>query len=186
MSNPRPNATNPLDDLIDARERFVGYVVARVSDPELAEDIVQDALLKAVRAEPPAEERLIPWFYRVLRNSIVDAYRHRAVERRHVAAVELPELPEEQEWDQQLCDCFKALLADLRPDYARLIEMIDLGQVPRHSAAEQLGLTMNNLKVRHHRARQALRRSLEATCRTCSDHGCLDCTCEKAGARARL
>jgi hypothetical protein len=25
-----------------------------------------------------------------------------------------------------------------------------------------------------------LRESLEATCRICADHGCLDCTCETA------
>jgi RNA polymerase sigma-70 factor (ECF subfamily) len=31
-----------------------------------------------------------------------------------------------------------------------------------------------------HRARAALRRRIEQACGTCSVHGCLDCSCEKA------
>ena len=45
--------------------------------------------------------------------------------------------------------------------------------------ASDLGITPNNLKVRRHRARRALRARLEETCRICAAHGCLDCTCEK-------
>ena len=44
-------------------------------------------------------------------------------------------------------------------------------------AARSLGLTLNNLNVRLHRARQRLRGKLEATCHVCSKHGCLDCSC---------
>ena len=43
--------------------------------------------------------------------------------------------------------------------------------------ASALGLTLNNLNVRLHRARQRLREKVEATCHVCSKHGCLDCSC---------
>lgn len=43
--------------------------------------------------------------------------------------------------------------------------------------AGELGRNANNLRVRHHRARQQLRERLEQTCRLCAKHGCLDCTC---------
>ena len=67
--------------LVDAREQFLGYIRKRIQDPELAEDILQDSLLRAMRAAPELrdEERLIPWFYRVLQNAIVDAYRRGCV-----------------------------------------------------------------------------------------------------------
>jgi RNA polymerase sigma-70 factor, ECF subfamily len=67
------------DRLLDARDQFLGYVRKRISDPELAEDILQDSLLRAIRAAPELrdEERVIPWFYRVLQNAIVDTYRRR-------------------------------------------------------------------------------------------------------------
>jgi RNA polymerase sigma-70 factor, ECF subfamily len=165
--------------LLDARDQFLGYIRKRIDDPELAEDILQDSLLRAIRAAPDLrdEERLIPWFYRVLQNAIVDAYRRRGVERERVVVAEVPEIAAEPEDDADLCHCFERLIPTLKSEYADVIEAIELGRESPDVAAERLGITPNNLKVRRHRARQALRRKLEETCRTCADHGCRDCTC---------
>jgi RNA polymerase sigma-70 factor (ECF subfamily) len=165
--------------LLDARDQFLGYIRKRVDDPSLAEDILQDSLLRAIRAAPDLrdEERLIPWFYRVLQNAIVDAYRRRGVERAHVVLAEAPEIAAEAEDDAELCRCFERLIPSLKSEYADLIQAVELGGESSDAAAERLGITHNNLKVRRHRARQALRRKLEETCRACADHGCLDCTC---------
>jgi RNA polymerase sigma factor (sigma-70 family) len=48
--------------LLESRERFLGYVRARVSDPALAEDILQDSFLKALQKAPELrdEDRLVP------------------------------------------------------------------------------------------------------------------------------
>ena len=165
--------------LLGAREQLLGYVRQRVDDPELAEDILQDALLRAVRAAPSLRdrERLVPWFYRILQHGIVDAYRRRGVERKHVVPADGQEPAVEPEDEAALCACFEALIPTLKPEYAELIRTLDLGNESPESAAARLGITPNNLKVRRHRARQALRRRLEETCRTCAEHGCLDCTC---------
>ncbi len=165
--------------LLDARNQFLGYIRKRVDDPDLAEDILQDSLLRAVRAAPELrdEERLIPWFYRVLQNAIVDAYRRRGVERERVVVGEIPEIAAEPESDAELCRCFERLIPTLKSDHADLSQAVELGSESPDVAAGRLGITPNNLKVRRHRARQALRRKLEETCRTCADHGCLDCTC---------
>lgn len=165
--------------LLDARGQFLGYIRKRINDPELAEDILQDALLRAVRAAPDLrdEERLIPWFYRVLQNAIVDAYRRRSAEQARVVVADVPEVAAEPEDDSELCACFERLIPTLKTEYADLIRALELGQESPTEAAERLGITTNNLKVRRHRARQALRQKLDETCRTCADHGCLDCTC---------
>lgn len=67
--------------LLDARSQFLGYIRTRIDDPEPAEDILQDGLLRAIRAAPDLrdEQRLIPWFYCVPQNVVVDAYRRRGV-----------------------------------------------------------------------------------------------------------
>jgi RNA polymerase sigma-70 factor (ECF subfamily) len=65
----------------------------------------------------------------------------------------------------------------MRPAYAHLIGRIDLrGELPA-DVAKEMKLTTNNLTVRLHRARQALRASLEQACGICTKHGCLNCTC---------
>ncbi len=167
------------DRLLGAREQFLGYIRKRIKDPDLAEDILQDSLLRAVRAAPDLrdEDRLFPWFYRVLQNAIVDAYRRRGVEQAHVVVAEAPETAAEPENDAELCACFERLIPTLKSEYAELIRAVELGNEPPTATAARLGITPNNLKVRRHRARQALRQKLEETCRTCADHGCLDCTC---------
>jgi RNA polymerase sigma-70 factor (ECF subfamily) len=168
--------------LIEGRDRFLAYLRRRVSDPDLAEDLLQDSLLRAVRAAPDLrdEDQLIPWFFTILRNAATDAYRSRSREpaRADVSLAEgLPETPEER---RNACACFEALLPALKPEYAELINALDLGEETTEQVRERLGISTTNLKVRHHRARQALRRKLEETCRVCADHHCIDCTCERA------
>jgi RNA polymerase sigma-70 factor, ECF subfamily len=165
--------------LLEAREKFLGYIRKRIDDPELAEDILQDSLLRATQAAPTLrdQDRLIPWFYRILQNAITDTYRRRGVERKHVVPVVAEEPRVEPEDEATLCECFRALVPTLKTEYAELIQAIELGGETPEAAAQRLGVTPNNLKVRRHRARQALRRRLEETCRSCAEHGCLDCTC---------
>lgn len=169
--------------LATGRDQFLAFVRRRIADPDLAEDVLQDAYVRAVSAAPELrnEERITAWFYRTLRNAIVDAYRRRDVRQRRDESLETPDLdlPEEpsEEDDRVLCACFHELLPTLNPGYAELIEAVELGDEPPEAAAQRLGVTPNNLKVRRHRARQALRRRLEETCRLCAAHGCLDCTC---------
>ena len=165
--------------LVESRERFLGYVRKRVDDPELAEDILQDSLLRALQAAPTLrqQDRLVPWFYSVLHNAIVDTYRRRGAESRRVASLDGVDVAEEVEDEAALCACFKPLVATLKPEYAEMIRAVELGGEAPETTAERLGITPVNLRTRRHRARQALRRRLEETCRTCADHGCLDCTC---------
>jgi RNA polymerase sigma-70 factor (ECF subfamily) len=181
---PRRTARPPLDGLLgsrllDAREQLLGYVRKRIDDPELAEDILQDSLLRALRAAPDLrdERRLVPWFYRILQHAIVDAYRRRGAATKRVALTEETEPSVEPADEAELCACFRDLIPTLKPEYAELIEAVELGSESPEAAAQRLGVTPNNLKVRRHRARQALRRRLEETCRACAEHGCLDCTC---------
>ena len=94
----------PIDRLIAARSEFLAFVRTRVADSELAEDIVQDALLRAVRSfdQLRDDERVVPWFYRILRNGIVDAYRRRAArDGQLVALLDEFDLPDETTEDDE-------------------------------------------------------------------------------------
>jgi RNA polymerase sigma-70 factor (ECF subfamily) len=79
-----------------------------------------------------------------------------------------------------VCACLQRLLPNLKPAYADLLNRIDMEGESPVSVAKHLGITPNNLTVRLHRARQALRKSLEASCGICTKHGCLHCTCDEA------
>lgn len=170
------------EELLRQRSKIVGYARSRVGDASLAEDLFQDSLLKALQHADDLrdEDRLLPWFYRILNNAITDQYRRHGLEAKYQAQLgaEAQLLADTDEW-AALCECFRDLLPTLKPGYGELILRLDLAGERPEQVAQALHLTGNNLKVRHHRARQALRQRLEETCRMCAEHGCLDCACKR-------
>ena len=63
---------------------------------------------------------------------------------------------------------------------------LDLAAEDAEATASRLGITPNNLKVRHHRARQALRKRLEDLCGACAAGHCHDCDCHRQEARSSV
>jgi RNA polymerase sigma-70 factor (ECF subfamily) len=168
------------ETIVSNLKTFVSFARKRVGDPHLAEDVVQDSLVKALEAgrKPSTEDDTVTWFYRILRRSIIDLYRRRDAAKRALQKFEkeLPESPGVED-ERLLCGCFRRLLPELPKQYREALERVDLeGQEPAEAAAK-LGLSRNSFTVRLHRARKALRKELERNCSACSKHGCLDCTC---------
>ncbi|HKP96950.1 MAG TPA: sigma-70 family RNA polymerase sigma factor [Fibrobacteria bacterium] len=164
--------------------RFRNFLRRHVQSDVVAEDLLQQAILNAVRHKNDWDEKenFLAWFYRVLRNVLTDHYRTRASEQRKMDAL-ISEaagsgmMADSAEERNQLCGCFESLLPSLKGEYADLIRKIDLGGEDPATVAQGLGISYNNLSVRLHRARNSLRLSLEKTCGICTRHGCLDCTC---------
>ncbi len=157
--------TNSIESkLLASRRIILGYIEKKVGEREAAEDILQDSLLKALRAESGLreKEKLIPWFYRIVDNAIADRFRRRRVEATYLAEIagegEPGITPEEE---GRICACIAAVIPIMKPEYAMLVEELELGSGDPESVAERLGITRNNLKVRHHRARTQLRERLE-------------------------
>ncbi len=168
------------ESLIENLHVFTAFARSRVGDPHLAEDVVQESLVKALKSanQPAGVEDTVTWFYRILRHSIIDLYRRDAARKSALEKFEreLPEAPD-ADVDKVLCQCFKRLLPAIPENYRELLQHIDLDGEDTAQTAADLGLTRNNLTVRLHRARKHLREELVKNCRSCAKHGCLDCTC---------
>lgn len=169
-------------NLLGSMQELLAYTRKRVADEELAADTLQNSLLKAIQAAPSLqdEEKVFPWFYRILYNTIMDVYRRQHRERINLEAYGLHIDRVVEPADRAVaCQCFIHLLPTLKPEYAEVIQALDLDEEEPSLFAARLHITRGNLKVRHHRARQQLRARLEETCRVCAKHGCLDCSCTK-------
>ncbi len=177
------SATQRLDELLAIRQSLLGFVRKRIDDPELAEDVLQSALLKAVEKAPGLrdEDKLVPWFYAILRNAITDTYRRRAARPPALELEAAEKVEMEEDAVQDLCRCMAPLVGSLKPEYREVIESLDLAGDATESLAARLNVTTANLKVRRHRARQALRQRLTETCGACAEHHCLDCSCGRSG-----
>ncbi len=169
------NAPGRINRLLSHLDAFVGFARKRVGEAALAEDVVQDALAKALAHvhEVRDDEKVDAWFYRILRRTISDL-----IVRREHRTVELDDLPENSEELAVACACINDLINDLDPDYRDAVRLVDIEGISASEAARQLGITETNLKVRRHRARDQLHDLLNKTCRVCAKHGCLDCSCQ--------
>ncbi len=170
--------TDTAQQIVQYIDRLTAYAQSRLADKDLAADAVQEAITRAVKsaASLKDEEKLLPWLYTILRNTIADLARKQA---REIATDTLPEQAVEPDAGEQesLCTCFRPLIATLPSDYGQVLQKVDLDEEPREQVAAKLGVSVVNLNVKLHRAREKLRQALENTCNLCAKHGCLNCTC---------
>lgn len=182
-----PDLPDVGQHLLDGSPFFYAYLRRRLASPEDAEDALQDFRLKAIRAAHTlaAGEKINAWLGRILRNTLVDHYRRRAVRQRAETAyaVEAASGPVfSSEPEQSQCQCIQIVLPRLRPDYAEILRLADLEELPRDKLAAARGLTVNNVNVRLHRARLALKAELEKTCDCSGQDGYLACECGPSAA----
>ena len=156
--------------------RLRGFVRARISDPEAADDVAQEVLLRLHRSMDTlrAEDRLDAFAYRIARNAIIDHYRARAATR------ETPEAPDElvarvdadgdSEQDpenagrQELARCLAPLIRRLPEPYREALTLTDLGKLSQVEAAEVVGLSVPGMKARVQRARAQVHELLTGCC----------------------
>ena len=175
----------PVATLLENHRAFLQYLERRVGDRALAEDILQEAFAKVVARpeQAPADESVIPWFYRTLRNAAIDQFRRRGAADRAYEAfareLETHEAPT-ADMESEICACVSRLAATLKPEYAEALEVIEIAGTPVKTFAEQKGLSSSNAGVRVFRAREALKKRVTESCGVCAEHGCLNCTCKHA------
>ncbi len=179
--NPSPD---PADILAREHRHFLAFLRKRVETDTEAEEVLQAAYAKGLRklGSLDKSENAVAWFFRLLRNSLVDHYRRRAVESKALAryAHEVPEMSPgaEAALEKAVCSCVKKLVKTVKPEYAEVLEKVDLGEMSVSDYARQAGVSANNAAVRVHRARRSLKKRLMETCGACASHGCLDCNCK--------
>ena len=185
-ATPRQRAEEIARVLNTERSAFKAFLQTRVGDD--AEDLLQSGLIKAMAhaGDFSTPEHVTAWFYRVLRNAVIDHYRRHGVARRRDEAYGtlLSSLGEDiaaapPGWEKQICACLGGVIATLPARQAELLRRVDLAGTPVQDAARELGLTANHASVTLHRARQELRKKLEVFCGACAADACLDCHCEK-------
>jgi RNA polymerase sigma-70 factor (ECF subfamily) len=166
--------------LLAHRHAFRAFLASRLGNEADAEDLLQNGLVKALQraGEVKDGEKVVAWFYQVLRHVLIDHVRSRqAAARRDEAWVtQAATLADDPEAERQLCACFEKLLPTLKPAQAELLRRVELQGESVSRVAIALGITANSASVTLHRARAELRKRLVDFCGDCA---CLeDCGCE--------
>ncbi len=175
-----PAVSSVIEQLVEHRHEFLGFLQRRLGDRALAEDLLQEAFTRGLHKAEQIEqqESAVAWFYRVLRNSITDYRRRAAAHAGKLEALqrELSE-PAEPEVERAVCRCVSGLARTLKPEYAAALDAVEVQGMQVKAFAEAEGISSNNAAVRVFRAREALRAQLKKCCGSCADDQCRDCTC---------
>ena len=146
-----------------------GWLRGRVGDPDLAHDICQDSLVKALRSISKLQDlsKFPSWLYRIAENTLRDHLRRKVSRQKKLQftpKVEEVAVPSDHEKRVDQEDATQKLLEAVRALPAKLREPFLL----RHSrelSYEEIGsilkLSKNAVQVRVFRARRLLRQSLQ-------------------------
>lgn len=187
------SALKPMNEavlavLIKNRSEFRRFLAKRTGSESLAEDLLQQSFLKALHhpINSQAELGILSWFYTILKNTQIDHYRAQSTRdktlegfMREMEIEDKNHVPASEEIKESICQCMEGLLPTIKPEYAEILRAVDLKEETPASVAQRMGITLGNLNVRLHRARLALKKRLEEVCGVCTEHGCLNCTCDE-------
>ena len=140
---------------------YAAYSMVR--DYHLAQDVCQDVFIKVYRAiEGLDEESIKGWLLVVTRLTSIDTLRKRT--RRREANPETDEAPfcEDRILDDYLLKEFTSqlfvALYEKNQEWYEIVMKLDVEDAPAAEVARELGVSVNHLRVKHHRARAWLRK----------------------------
>lgn len=167
--------------LAEQHRRFLAFLTPRVGSRATAEDILQAAYVKAMERSSQLrnDESAVAWFYRILRNAVVDHYRREATSKRLHKELkrQTSETAPDPKLHDTICQCVRDVAATLKPGYASVIGDVEVEGLSVEESGRRAGISTNNASVRLHRARKALASRLAEVCGVCATHRCVDCDC---------
>ena len=178
----RLRSGDPLayDDLVRSHTGKLLAVTRRILNSEDdAKDAVQDAFLSAFRGLANFEggSLLSTWLHRIAVNAALMKLRTRRRKPERSIETLLPSYLEDghhaedfQDWNQpvdrammraEMRAVVRKCIGELPDNYRTVLILRDIEELDTDETAERLGLTPNAVKIRLHRARQALRTLLD-------------------------
>ncbi|MBO4710306.1 RNA polymerase sigma factor [bacterium] len=159
-----------FNDLIKATEHklFSFAMSICAGNRGTAEEIYQEALTKAFMniGKFEGKSSFSTWIWTIIKNSYID---YLSESRRNVSLEDIEGFEPSSDISAELelikedrAKMLRKLISELPLPYCEVITLIDLQEMEHSEAAELLGIDKNLLKVRLHRARNALEKMILA------------------------
>lgn len=146
--------------------RYLTHLLGEVE----AEDVLQGVMLRVSQALPDfrGDSSLQTWLYRIATNAARDQLRTRRSKAAQTALAD-DEQPTGPELTQsyirhEMSACVRELIDQLPQSYRWVLLLSDYEDLSNPEIAAILGLTVDTVKIRLHRARARLRQKMECAC----------------------
>jgi RNA polymerase sigma-70 factor (ECF subfamily) len=158
--------------------RILRYL-SRIAGPDEAEDVSQEVFSKISRSlsEFRGDSSLSTWVYRIATNAAMDRIRsagyrsclrpasaEEACGSGDTSAPDPGDSAERQAIRGEMSDCVQGLVNQLPESYRTVLVLSEMEGLTNAEIAQVLSVTLDTVKIRLHRARARLRKSLEQHC----------------------
>ncbi|HSI70084.1 MAG TPA: RNA polymerase sigma factor SigZ [Gillisia sp.] len=148
----------------DHKNELFSFILKRVKDRELSEDILQEVLMKVYKfcLSKRGVRNLRSWLFQIAQNTITDHYRSSS----KFTDSEVPDVAEEDEnmAFKEAVNFIEPMLGFLPEEYAVPLRMADIDGLKQAEIAQKLSLSLPATKSRIQRARQLLKAEFVTCC----------------------
>ena len=179
--------------LYDAfQPRILRYLIRLVGENE-AEDVTQETFVRVSQALENfrGESKLSTWLYRIATNAALDRLRSPSFQRiaqkklsddsiekseveagdKDIRTGEKAPSVEQQFVRKEMNKCIRDFIEELQENYRTAVVLSELEGLKNTEIAEVLGVSLDTIKIRLHRARAKLKKELETHCDFYRDEG---------------
>ncbi len=148
------------------------FILGRISDKSLADDILQDVFLKVhTHIESfKQNDNIKNWLYRITRNTIIDYYRTHKTTESLPATLAAPESDEIENARQEIGACLLPMIEQLPEHYRQAIRLSEIEGLSQKEVARQQQLSLSGAKSRVQRGRGMVKKLLTKCCQFEFDH----------------
>jgi RNA polymerase sigma-70 factor (ECF subfamily) len=153
-------------------KRVRNFILASVRDEWAADDLTQETFIRVQKNLHTLNDssKLASWVFRIAHNLCQDHFRD--LKRASWNECELTEAKDvfkeamvQKRLEQcEMSSCVQGVVGLLPESFRSVIRLFDMAELSHREIAETLDITVENVKVRLHRARKELRALLEKKC----------------------
>jgi RNA polymerase sigma-70 factor (ECF subfamily) len=195
----RPDERLPMIEEIDFKEAYQEFqpkilnYLSRLISPHEAEDITQEVFEKVSRKLKTfkGESKFSTWLYRIATNAAFDRLRSRSHKHasEHTPLEKIADTEARNVWNGQretaidqnvirkeMSACVSEYIDKLPPDHTAVLILSEIEGFKNKEIADILQISLENVKIRLHRARAGLKKELDNGCDFYqNDQGTLAC-----------
>ncbi|MBO0360441.1 sigma-70 family RNA polymerase sigma factor [Hymenobacter sp. BT186] len=149
----------------DFHRELLAFIRRRVTDPDAAQDLLQDVFVKIHLKLPTLTyaDKLTSWVYQITRNRILD---YQKAQRGLVELDgDIPDVADPAELNPGFAPCITPFVDKLPAASREALLRTELGALSQKDYAAELGISYSGAKSRVQRAKQQLHQLFTACCR---------------------
>jgi RNA polymerase sigma-70 factor (ECF subfamily) len=153
--------------LVEMSARLRTFFARKVSDSAIADDLIQETLLKALRARETLRDQTVleAWVYRIAHHTLADYYRWKSIPTEVCCDVRAEQTQAADNIRAVLACSARCYLGTLPAAYRVPVHLVDYDGLSHREVARKLNLSLSATKSRVRRGKMMVRNLMEAHCK---------------------